>query len=49
VHLGDCKSDVAACVDAQKAFGGMIRTTYTARMEYDPVRGTWNGRASILE
>lgn len=32
---------VNSFVDAQNSFGAMIRSDYTARMTYHPVRDTW--------
>lgn len=43
VSLGECKFKVRAYVDAQNGFGAMIRTRYSADMEYLPDEDAWVG------
>jgi len=40
--LGDCKYQIVAYVDAQNAFGAMLRTRYTATMLLHPVEESWS-------
>ncbi len=48
VHLGDCRHRIAAYVDAQNAFGGTIRSPYTAVVSYDG-NGTWHLESLYLD
>lgn len=38
---GNCRWRIDAYVDAQNGFGAMLRTPWTATMQYNPERNTW--------
>ena len=40
-YLGDCRHIVSAYVDAQNAFGGIVRTSYVAELQYEVGADTW--------
>ena len=40
-YLGDCKHRVSAYVDAQNAFGGIVRTRYVAEVQNELGTDTW--------
>lgn len=39
--IGDCKFQVIGHVDAQNSFGALIRSRYTAELQYFPEEGSW--------
>lgn len=49
VDLGDCRFRVRSYVDAQNAFGAMLRTSYAAEVEYLPATKTWRINNLSLE
>lgn len=48
-HIGDCKFQVLAYVDAQNGFGAMIRSNYVATLTYDPAAERWRVTSVKLE
>lgn len=40
-HQGSCTHIVSGYVDAQNSFGAMLRTTYTATLQYQRERNSW--------
>ena len=42
-YLGNCTWEVLSYVDAQNAFGAMVRSDYLITMEYNPDSKLWSG------
>ena len=40
-YLGECRHEVESYVDAQNAFGAMLRREYRAEMQFDTDVGVW--------
>ncbi|MEM9574488.1 MAG: hypothetical protein AAF870_04570 [Pseudomonadota bacterium] len=40
-HVGDCKFQIFAHVDAQNGFGAMLRIYYQAKLQYQPETKRW--------
>lgn len=47
--LADCRFRVASWVDAQNAFGAMIRIRYAAEVRYDAVTDQWRREELMME